>query len=29
MFSILIAVTNISQSVGLGLTGFFADSFGF
>ena len=29
MFSILMAVTNISQSVGLGLTGFFADSFGF
>ena len=29
MFSILMAVTNIGQGVGLGLTGFFADSFGF
>ena len=29
MFSILMAVTNISQGVGLGLTGFLADSFGF
>ncbi len=29
MFSILMAVTNIGQGVGLGLTGFFSDSFGF
>ncbi len=29
MFSILMAVTNIGQGIGLGLTGFFADSFGF
>ncbi|MBE0688422.1 MAG: MFS transporter [Anaerolineaceae bacterium] len=29
MFSILMAVTNIGQGVGLGLTGFFADSYGF
>jgi len=29
MFSILMAVTNIGQGVGLGLSGFFADSFGF
>jgi PAT family beta-lactamase induction signal transducer AmpG len=29
MFSILMAVTNIGQGVGLALTGFFADSFGF
>ncbi len=29
MFSILMAVTNIGQGVGLGLTGFFAESFGF
>ncbi len=29
MFSILMAVTNIGQGVGLGLTGFFADNFGF
>ena len=29
MFSILMAVTNIGQGVGLGLTGFFADSFGY
>lgn len=29
MFSILMAVTNIGQGIGLGLTGFFADNFGF
>lgn len=29
MFSILMAVTNIGQGVGLGITGFFSDSFGF
>lgn len=29
MFSILMAVTNIGQGIGLGLTGFFVDSFGF
>mgnify|MGYP001232420936 CR=1 FL=1 len=29
MFSILMAVTNIGQGIGLGLTGFFSDSFGF
>jgi len=29
MFSILMAITNIGQGVGLGLTGFFADSFGY
>ncbi len=29
MFSILMAVTNIGQGVGLGLSGFFADSFGY
>lgn len=29
MFSILMAITNIGQGIGLGLTGFFADSFGF
>jgi PAT family beta-lactamase induction signal transducer AmpG len=29
MFSILMAVTNIGQGIGLGLTGFFADSYGY
>jgi predicted MFS family arabinose efflux permease len=29
MFSILMAVTNIGQAVGLGLAGFFSDSWGF
>ena len=29
MFSILMAITNIGQGVGLGLTGFFADSLGY
>jgi len=29
MFSILMAVTNIGQGIGLGLTGIFSDSFGF
>ncbi|MHB8134611.1 MAG: MFS transporter [Anaerolineaceae bacterium] len=29
MFSILMAVTNIGQGIGLGLTGFFSDTFGF
>ncbi|HSM25695.1 MAG TPA: MFS transporter, partial [Anaerolineaceae bacterium] len=29
MFSILMAITNIGQGIGLGLTGFFADTYGF